>query len=51
MGGCEMIFCSAAPCSFDNSGTKRMAFQQEKLLWMLSYVFVSWHDFSRAVKD
>jgi hypothetical protein len=27
-----------------------MAFQQEKPLWMLSFGFVSGHDFSRAIK-
>jgi hypothetical protein len=27
-----------------------MVFQQEKLFWMLSFGFVSGHDFSRAVK-
>jgi hypothetical protein len=33
------------------SGTERFVFQQEKLLWTLSFVFASGHDFSRAVKD
>jgi len=36
---------------FYNSGTNPMIFQQEKLLWMLRFGFVSGHDFSRAVKD
>jgi hypothetical protein len=32
-------------------GTKRMVFQQQQLNWMLSFGFVSGHDFSRAVKE
>jgi hypothetical protein len=28
-----------------------MVFQQQQLCWMLSFCFVSGHDFSRAVKE
>ena len=41
---------SAVPWSFYNSGTKHMVFQKQKVLWMLSFGFVSGHDFSRAVR-
>jgi hypothetical protein len=38
---------------FSPEGTagKRMTFQQEKLLWMLCFGFVSGHDFSRAGRE
>src|SRR5580704_230396 len=32
-------------------GTKRLVFQQQQLYWMLSFGFVSGHDFSRALKE
>jgi len=34
-----------------STGTKRVVLQTEALLWLLSFGFVSGHDFSRAVKN